>query len=83
MRKKPMTEREDFSSRLEYAKACYRLGVLPESQGVPLATAISQLQNAMIELSRTIEALRAEVKALKATKFTVIADGRCYYEEIK
>ena len=40
---------------------------------------ISQLQNAVIELSRAIEALRAEVEALKATKFT----GRCYYEEIK
>jgi len=26
---------------------------------VPLATAISQLQNALIELSRTIEAMRA------------------------
>ena len=37
-------------------------------QGVPLASAISQLQNAMIELSRTIEALRAEVKALKEIK---------------
>ena len=53
------------------------------SKGVPIATAISQLQNAVIELSRAIEAMRAEVKALKATKFTVIADGRCYYEEIK
>jgi len=38
------------------------------SQGVPLATTISQLQNAMIELSRTIEALRAEVKALREKK---------------
>ena len=37
-------------------------------QGVPLATAISQLQNAVIELSRAIEALRAEVKELREKK---------------
>jgi hypothetical protein len=38
------------------------------SKGVPIATAISQLQNAMIELSRTIEALRAEVQVLREKK---------------
>ena len=35
-------------------------------QGVPIAIDISQLQNAVIEFSRTIEAMRTKIEALKA-----------------
>ena len=43
---------------IEMKKAAMEIEKNPK-QGVPLATAISQLQNALIELSRTIEAMRA------------------------